>query len=238
MLMLRILRRNTGRWKTAVNVSGRTGRCLVCKMLGLAADTQQIIMKTNNLISSKLLALAMGGVLATPAAMAATTYTKGGMQSTTGYATSGAHGSNLPMLAPGVQELGVSGFLNWEDTTTYALHLSYGRFVTNNWMVGGKVGIDGQNSDAGGAIGVFVEYNHLTGSQWVPFIGVSFEYNRLNYDDSNLNSFRAGAELGVKYFMRSNMALSLAVGGGWNSNTAPGSDDFQKQVNLGLRYYF
>lgn len=227
-----------GSWPVPILLKNNPGKVLVCKMLYLASDTHRLIMKTNNSLSIKLGALAIGALLAAPVATAATTYTKGGMQTTTGQTATGAYGSNLPMLAPGVQELGVSGFLNWEDKATYALQLSYGRFVTSNWMVGGQIGIDGQNSDAGGAIGIFVEYNHLTGTQWVPFVGVSFEYNRLNYDDSNLNSFRAGAELGVKYFLRPNMALSLAAGGAWNSNTAPDSDDFQKQVNLGLRYYF
>lgn len=196
-------------------------------------------MRTKHLLFRKLVVIATGGLLAFPVAMAATTHAKDGLHTTqtTGFAGPAVTG-NLPMLAPGVQELGINGFLNWEDDTTYALQVSYGRFITSNWMLGGKIGIDGQNSDAGYSIGGFAEYNWLTGTQWVPYVGLSLEYNRLNYDDSNLNSFRAGAELGVKYFMRPNMAISAAVGGAWNSNTAPDSDDFQKQINFGLRYYF
>lgn len=189
--------------------------------------------RTNTL--RKLGALTFAGILGTGSALAATTSSKGGMQTTESYATGS---SDLPMLAPGVQELGLSGFLNWEDETRYALNVSYGRFVTSNWLLGGQIGIDGQNSDAGMAVGVFAEYNFLTGTKWVPFIGIAFDYNRLEGDDGGLNSFRTGAEFGVKYFMRPNMAITMAAGGAWNTNSLPEGDDFQKQINLGLRYYF
>ena len=178
---------------------------------------------------------AIAGLIGASQAGAATSYSKDGMQTTGGYTQPA---SNLPMLAPGVQELGVNGYLNWETETNYALRVSYGRFITSNLMLGGQIGVDGQNSDAGYSIGAFAEYNFLTGTQWVPFIGLSLDYNRLELDDDGLNSFRAGLELGVKYFLRPNMALSLAAGGAWNSNTFPDEDDFQKQVKLGLRYYF
>lgn len=37
--------------------------------------------------------------------------------------------SGLPMLDTGVQELGLSGKLNWEEDTTYSFDISYGRFL-------------------------------------------------------------------------------------------------------------
>ena len=192
-------------------------------------------MKTKSYISPKLVALTVAGLVSTGAASAATTYSKGGMQTTDNYTSPQ---SNLPMLAPGVQELGLSGFLNWDDDTVYALNISYGRFVTSNWLLGGQVGIDGVNSDAGYSIGGFAEYNFLTGSQWVPFIGLSLDYNHLETGSDSLDRLRAGLQFGVKYFMRPNMAITLAAGGAWNSDETPEGDDFQKQINLGLRYYF
>lgn len=73
---------------------------------------------------------------------------------------------------------------------------------------------------------------------WVQFIGIVFDYNHLEGDDGSLNSFRTGAEFGIKYFMRPNMAITVAAGGAWNGNSLSEGDDFQKQINLGLQYYF
>ncbi|MFT4175065.1 MAG: outer membrane beta-barrel protein [Luteolibacter sp.] len=168
-------------------------------------------------------------------AFAATTSSKDGLQVTT---SGPVTDTGLPMIARGVQEIGLSGYLNWETNTNYALNFSYGRFFTDNWLLGARAGIDGQNSNAGYTLGVFAEYNFLTQSPWVPFVGVSADYNRLENNGDNLDALRLGLELGVKYFFRPNIAASLSGGAAWNSDRFPEGDDFAKQINLGLRYYF
>lgn len=146
--------------------------------------------------------------------------------------------NDLPMLAKGVQEFGLSGKLNWEAETEYALDLSYGRFVTDGLLVGVKGGVFGENSDASFSFGVFGEYNFNTGTKWVPFIGLGAEWARIDDGAFDADAIRLRGELGVKYFLRENMAISGSMSGSWVSDTTPDGDDFGKQINFGLRFYF
>jgi hypothetical protein len=173
-------------------------------------------------------------ILTTGAASAATTYSKGGMDSSTTTQTDYGR-DGLPMLAPGVQELSLSGRLNWEDSTAYNFDISYGRFITSNWVVGVEAGITGINSDKDYRLGVFGEYNFLTGTKWVPFIrgGVGYVH-----PDQGGSSASLGVDAGIKYFMRSNLAIFASVGGDWVISGSGNSDGFAKQIDLGLKFYF
>jgi hypothetical protein len=181
----------------------------------------------------------LSGLISTGAASAATTSGKDGMQSTTtDYSQSGQRdtGDGLPMLAPGVQELSLSGRLNWEDNTAYNFDVSYGRFITSNWLVGVEAGITGINSDKDYRLGVFGEYNFLTGTKWVPFVRAGLGYTRPDEGD---DSVFVGVDAGIKYFMRSNLAIFASVGGDWViSGDDDGDDGFAKQIDLGLKFYF
>ena|GEM_PF-1611074 len=146
--------------------------------------------------------------------------------------------SNLPMLAPGVQELGLAGSLNWRDETAYNMQVSYGRFLTQNWLVGLRGGFQGVDSDVDFSVGVFGEYNWLTGTQWVPFAGLSADWAEVNSDFFDGNSIELGATLGVKYFFRPNIAVSVSLGAAWVADELPSGDDINRQVDIGLRFYF
>lgn len=162
-------------------------------------------------------------------ATAATTSSKDGTMQTT---SSDTRPDGLPMLDTGVQELGLSGKLNWEEDTVYSFDISYGRFFTPNWLLGGEAGISGVDSDKDYRAGLFAEYNFLTNTKWVPFIRATAGYVHPNTgDDGGLFDLDAG----VKYFIRSNLAISGSVGGGWTTN---GDSNFEKQINLGLKFYF
>lgn len=189
-------------------------------------------MKTINSITT-FGTLAVAAIIGTGAASAATTYSKGGMQ-TTDQAQSGYVEDGLPILAPGVQELRLNGGLNWTDDTAYNLDISYGRFLTANWQVGVQGSITGVNSDQNYGLGVFGEYNFLTGTKWVPFIRGTVSYLRPNVGD---DTAAFGLDGGVKYFMRSNLAISASVGGDWLLKGS-GDDGFNKQIDLGLNFYF
>jgi hypothetical protein len=139
------------------------------------------------------------------------------------------------MLAAGVQELSLGGQLNWESSTAYSFDISYGRFLTANWLVGIQAGITGVNSDKDYRAGVFGEYNFLTGTKWVPFVRGGLGYSRPDQGD---DSGTVGVDLGVKYFMRSNLAIFASVGGDWVISGDGGSDGFAKQIDLGLKFYF
>ena len=188
-----------------------------------------------NIHRHSMLALALCAAAATT--NAATLDSKGGMHTTT-TAMKADHlhpGDGLPMLAPGVQELSLGGRVNWEDSTVYNLDVSYGRFITSNWMLGASAGITGINSDKDYRAGVFAEYNILTGTKWVPFVRGTVGY--VNPDQGS-SSGTVGLLGGVKYFMRSNLAIFASVGGDWVVTGSGSSNGFAKELNLGLNFYF
>lgn len=181
-------------------------------------------------------AILLAVILTTGAASAATTSSKDGMDTSTAIQTDRNYGSEgLPMLAPGVQELSLSGRLNWENSTAYNFDISYGRFITSNWLVGVEAGITGINSDKDYRVGVFGEYNFLTGTKWVPFVRGGVGYFRPDQGD---DSATIGLDAGIKYFMRSNLAIFASVGGDWVLSGDGNSDGFAKQIDLGLKFYF
>jgi hypothetical protein len=191
-------------------------------------------MKNKQKSITSLGTIAIVGLFATAAASAATTSSKAGMQ-TTDSAPQTSYGDGLPMLAPGVQELSLGGKLNWEDDTLYNFDVSYGRFITSNWLIGASAGITGVNSDTGYTADVFGEYNFLTDTKWVPYIGAKLGYTHPNDDEDGVF---VGADLGVKYFMRSNLAIFGQIGGAWNISGDDSNDGIAKQIELGLNFYF
>lgn len=186
---------------------------------------------------NKLGAITLAGLLSTGAAFAATTSGKDGMVTTT--STQQTHssysGNGLPMLDTGVRELSLGGNLNWEDNTDYAFNISYGRFVTPNWLLGVDAGIIGVNSNKDYRVGVFAEYNFLTGTKWVPFVRAGLGYSNPNAGDSGVT---LGVDAGVKYFMRPNLAIYASIGGDWNVTGDGSNDGIAKQVDIGLKFYF
>ena len=193
-------------------------------------------MKYNQTPITRLWAIALAGMMTTGAASAATTSGKDGMQ-TTDYTRSErtGEGDGLPMLAPGVQELSLGGRLNWENSTAYSFDVSYGRFITSNWLIGVQAGLTGINSDKDYHVGVFGEYNFLTGTKWVPFVRAGVGYS---HPDQSGSSVVLGLDAGMKYFMRSNLAIYASMGGDWVISGDGGSDGIAKQLDLGLKFYF
>jgi len=179
----------------------------------------------------------IAGVIAASSAGAATVQSKGGMHTTSPIVQAGpaSYHDGLPMLAAGVQELRLGGSMNWEDSTAYNLDVSYGRFVTENWLLGVSAGLTGINSDKDYRAGLFAEYNFLTGTKWVPFVRGTIGYAN---PDQGSSSGTVGLDGGVKYFMRPNLAIFTSIGGDWVISGSGSSNGFAKQVNLGLNFYF
>jgi len=187
--------------------------------------------------TNKLGVFTLVGILSTGAAFAATTSGKDGMVTTASTQESNAFcvGNGLPMLDAGIQELSLGGHLNWEDDTDYSFDISYGRFVTPNWLLGVDAGVTGINSEKDYRAGVFAEYNFLTGTKWVPFVRGGLGYSNPATGDDGVT---LGMDAGIKYFMRSNLAIYGSVGGDWNVTGDGGSDGIAKQIDLGLKFYF
>ncbi len=201
---------------------------------GVLQDTRNN-MKNKYIETTTLGAIALVSIISSGAALAATTSGKDGMMTTTAQTQGGSVDDRLPMLAAGVQELSLSGRLNWEESTAYSFDISYGRFLTSNWLVGAQAGITGVDSAKDYRVGVFGEYNFLTGTQWVPFVRANAGYLRPDQGD---DSATLGFDAGVKYFMRSNLAIFASVGGDWVISGDSGSDGIAKQVDLGLKFYY
>jgi hypothetical protein len=194
-------------------------------------------MKLNRISITLSRAIFLVSIISVGAASASSTTSKDGMNtSTTIYDETKLANGGLPMLAEGVQELSLGGQLNWEDSTAYNFDISYGRFITSNWLIGVQAGITGVNSDKDYRVGIFGEYNFLTGTKWVPFVRAGIGYARPDEGD---NSGVLGVDAGIKYFMRSNLAIFASMGGDWIiSGDDNGDDGFAKQLDFGLKFYF
>lgn len=145
-----------------------------------------------------------------------------------------------PMLSEGTQEFGISGNVNFADDIAYNLNLSYGWFLKDNWEFGFQLGVQGVESDVNFSGGLFTEYNFANGdSKWVPFVGFSASWARLDSDSFDADSIALGLDLGIKYFVRENIAISFSIGAEFAfDDVFPGEDDFQEQINIGTRFYF
>ena len=146
---------------------------------------------------------------------------------------------SLPDLSQGVQEFGLSGNVNFADDIAYNVDLTYGYFFKDNWQVGFGLGVQGEDSDFNLGLGLFTEYNFVNQSKWVPFIGVSAEWVSLDSDAFDANSIGLGVDLGVKYFIRENLAISFSISAEYAfDDVFPGGDDFAQVINIGTRFYF
>lgn len=121
-----------------------------------------------------------------------------------------------PMIKQDTHELSLAGNLNRD---TLALGIGYGYFIMDGLEVGagvvGSYNDFGDKSDAktfGGDL--FAQYNFDLESKFVPFVGVAagVRYTKLDisgYDsDSETGVFGEG-QLGVKYFIVDNLAITL-----------------------------
>lgn len=148
---------------------------------------------------------------------------------------------SLPMLTAGTQELGISGNVNFTDDIAYTLDLSYGYFFRDCWEVGFTANAFGDD-DFNFGLGLFTEYNFATGSKWVPYIGASAKWAKVDSEFFDTDSIAFAGELGVKYFIRSQMAVFAAINFEWSPDDVFGIGDEIKDnaqnINIGMRFYF
>ena len=156
-------------------------------------------------------------------------------------------------LPAGTQELGVQGNAKLGSDYQVNLNGSYGKFIKDNWELGGTTSINLNEHNKLAKVGVFTEYNFVNSTNWVPYVGAATELAALNYtkgegfdadagksgDSWALNVKLSG---GVKYFINPNVALSAEV----NYNIATDDIEFtgsklknsMTNVVFGTRFYF
>lgn len=151
--------------------------------------------------------------------------------------------NSLPMLAAGTQELGIGGSVDLSDGIAWDLNLTYGWFIANNWEFGFTVDWAGEDGDIlqNSTFGLFTEYNFATGTKWVPYVGVGASYAATGGDGGSEGIAYSG-ELGVKYFIRSHMAVYGGVNFKWSPDDVFGVadeiGDNLTNIEIGMRFYF
>ena len=155
-------------------------------------------------------------------------------------------------LPAGTQELGVQGNAKLGSDYQVNLNGSYGKFIKDNWELGGTTSINLNEHNKLAKIGVFTEYNFVNSTNWVPYVGAATELAALNYNEDgvgadlgqNGDSWALNVKLagGVKYFINPNVALSAEV----NYNIATDDIDMTSSklknsmtnIVFGTRFYF
>lgn len=161
-------------------------------------------------------------------------------------------------LPAGTQELGVQGNAKLGSGWDLNLNGSYGKFIRDNWELGGtaSIGAKDHNDEFNARIGVFTEYNFVNSTNWVPYVGAATELGGLHMSDNGTDtnfgkdgdSWALNVKLaaGVKYFVNPNVALTAEA----NYNIATddifsgdsySSDklkDSMTNIQFGTRFYF
>lgn len=145
-------------------------------------------------------------------------------------------------LLEGTQELNVSGNLNF-DTDNYNLSTSYGYFVADNWEVGGDVSLGLSDNTDTLDISLFTEYNFTNSSDFVPYVGISAgmlnaEGGDVNFAQQDDSAFVFSTQLGVKYFVTKNVAISAEFEQSWSDLEVQGLSDSFSEVHIGTSFYF
>lgn len=156
-------------------------------------------------------------------------------------------------LTEGTQEVNIQGLVDFDAEDSYSIDLNtkYGYFVSDNWEIGANISTDLSKSFKSGGIGVFTEYNLTNSTDFVPYVGIATELIRADYDNNQNNldseSFNATAmnfktSLGIKYFIRKNVAISAEAN--YNISTdnfkvsgGDAKDSFTKFI-IGTSFYF
>ena len=156
--------------------------------------------------------------------------------------------SSAPLLGKGTQEFTISGEFDWDgfDDFDYNFRLGYGWFIADGWEFGVTGSALDENDSRNYSAGLFTEYNFNRTSNIVPFIGLSAEWANLDvsFEDFNIgkDSILLGAQVGVKYFFRPNIALSTALTYSWATddifNSVDDFDESRSSFLVGLRVYF
>jgi outer membrane protein W len=148
-------------------------------------------------------------------------------------------------LKQGTQEIVVEGLFDADGAAGDELDLSlkYGQFIQDNIEVGAFAGFSDNDVVNTYEIGGFGEYNIDLGNELVPYVGAGIGWISLEADDSDADEDGYGiyGEVGVKYFLAENVAVSAAGIYEWASEDVYVEDgeatDDNITLNLAMRFY-
>lgn len=115
------------------------------------------------------------------------------------------------VIPEGTQEIGLSGSFVADTAagTDSSLTILYGRYVMDQFVVGGA--FDLQDNDLGTTygLGAYTEYNFDVQSAWTPYLGVKVFWAGVDIDLDTADSDAAVLTPygGVKYFVNDSVAL-------------------------------
>ena len=149
-------------------------------------------------------------------------------------------------LAPGTMETRVSG--QFDSTTLNGalteLNISWGYFFRDNLQAGARIGFfDNENVTlyTGSA---FTEYNFEIGSEdWLPFVEGALGFASGDGEGGKTESaLTAQGQIGIKYFLAPNVAISTAlVIDVATEHIYPDDDEYDSsdtRLQLAIRYYY
>ena len=157
-----------------------------------------------------------------------------------------------PILKKGTHELTLQGFADFEasDDYYYFLEVGYGKFRTDALELGLDVGVTSTDVETRFSLGPFIEYNFVGESQVVPYLGFGAQWVNADLDigrggdlvNTSSDALLLDAELGAKYFLAENIAISTSVAYEWATDKIFHADDSAKDGNallkLGMRFFF
>lgn len=153
-----------------------------------------------------------------------------------------AQANSEQYLPEGTQELNVAGNLNF-DTDNYNIAARYGYFISDDWEIGGDVNVALSDETDSMDFSMFTQYNFTNSTDFVPYIGISAGLLSAKNGDSNFlqnddDAFVFSTQLGVKYFINRNVALSAEFEQSWSDLEVQGMSDSFSEVRLGTSFYF
>ena len=121
------------------------------------------------------------------------------------------------------------------DSNDFALTASYGKYINYRGQVGLRQTLavtyrEGESADWDGATVVYYDH-HFGSSDWRPFLGANLGYN---YGDRTEETFSAGPEAGLKYYVLDKTFIQGMV---QYQFLFDDSDDVEDNYDDGVLYY-
>ncbi len=163
---------------------------------------------------------------------------------------SGAVAQITPNLDQGTKSLQLSGSLDTDHPldTQVTFQIGYGYFIQDAVQIAALGGVTDNDLVTTYELGAAAEYNFLTETVWVPFVGAGIlwkgaEVDTGDGDDPNHDGVVGRLLAGVKYFIDDNVGITLD--GAYDiasediyTNQDGEREDTNFQVLLGIRFYF